>query len=147
MTVKATVGAVCVSPDKGTKKKDVGRAVLVKDYGIENDGHANSNTHRQVSLLSLSSIEKMKKLGLEVSSGDFAENITVSGMNVSDLPIGTRLKIGNEAVVEITQIGKECHNHCAIFSQVGTCIMPVEGVFARVIEGGEISTGTPITLV
>lgn len=144
---KATVGAVCVSPDKGTKKKDVGRAILVKDYGIENDGHASSNTHRQVSLLSLSSIEKMKELGLEVSSGDFAENITVSGMNVSDLPIGTHLKIGDEAVVEITQIGKECHNRCAIFRQVGTCIMPVEGVFARVIEGGEISTGSPITLV
>jgi len=146
MNSQAVVEAVCVSQDKGTKKKDVGRAVLVKDYGIDGDGHASSNTHRQVSLLSVSSIEKMKKLGLEISPGDFAENITVCGMDVFDLPIGTRLKIGDAVLLEITQIGKECHDRCAIFRQVGTCIMPVEGVFARVIQGGEISAGNMVTL-
>lgn len=143
----ATVEAVCVSHVKGTKKQDVGQAFLLADFGIENDGHASSSTHRQVSLLSVSSIEKMKNLGLEVKPGDFAENITVSGFDVFLLPIGSRLKIGKDAVVEITQIGKECHDRCAIFKSVGTCIMPVEGVFARVITSGTVSTGNRVSLI
>ncbi|MDD5605127.1 MAG: MOSC domain-containing protein [Dehalococcoidales bacterium] len=147
MNKTAIVEAVCVSQVKGTKKSDVGKAVLVSGSGIEGDGHADSRTHRQVSLLSVSSIEKMKKLGLEIKPGDFAENITVSGLEVFSLPIGTRIKIGDEAILEITQIGKECHDHCAIFKTVGTCIMPVEGVFARVITGGEVSTGNTIELI
>lgn len=140
-----TVTAVCISQKKGEKKHDIGSAVLIADCGMEGDGHASEKTHRQISLLSAASIEKMKKLGLEVAPGDFAENITVEGMNVFELPLGTRLKIGPDAVIEVTQIGKECHDRCAIFKQVGTCIMPVEGVFGRVITGGRIQRGDHVT--
>jgi len=135
----ARVVAVCTSQKKGTKKTDIGRALLKENYGIEKDGHADSGSHRQVSLLSQSSIDKMKKLGLDVKPGDFAENITVSGMDVFKLPLNSLISIGEEVVLEITQIGKECHDRCAIFKQVGTCIMPVEGVFTRVIKGGFVN--------
>lgn len=100
--------------------------------------------HRQVSLLAVESIEKMKALGLDVGPGDFAENITTSGINLVDLPLGTRLKIGPEAVGEVTQIGKECHSRCAIYYQAGDCVMPREGIFIRILKGGTIRAGDTI---
>jgi len=109
------------------------------DVGIEGDAHA-GNWHRQVSLLAMTSIKKMQTKGLEVNKGDFAENITTDGINLVDLPIGARVKIG-EAVLEITQIGKECHTRCAIYHQAGDCVMPKEGLFARVVAGGEVRPG------
>lgn len=141
----AEITAVCISRKKGAKKQPVEYVDLIAEYGIQGDGHADSKTHRQVSLLAVSSIDKMKKLGLDVKPGDFAENITVEGMDVCRLPLGTRLRLGDAVVLEITQIGKECHDRCAIFKQVGTCIMPVEGVFARVISGGRLKAGDSVS--
>ncbi len=108
------------------------------------DAHAASDTHRQVSLLALASIEKMHHLGLELSAGDFAENLTVEGLDLVSLPIGTRLAVEQGVILEVTQIGKECHTACAIRRQVGQCIMPTEGIFARVIKGGLVKTGDEI---
>jgi MOSC domain-containing protein YiiM len=140
----ASIIAVCTSEKKGTKKKALKEGTLKAGYGLISDAHANPESHRQVSLLALSSIEKMRNLGANVSSGDFAENLTVEGMELFTLPIGTRLNVGKDAVLEITQIGKECHEHCAIFKQVGTCVMPKEGIFTRVIKGGAVKVGDKI---
>lgn len=134
----ARVIAICTSEKKGTKKRAVTEGVFKEDYGIIGDAHADSDWHRQVSLLALSSIEKMRGLGIEVGPGDFAENLTTEGLELFTLPIGTRLSVGQDVILEMTQIGKECHDRCAIFKQVGTCIMPVEGVFTRVIKGGVV---------
>ncbi|MBO8159584.1 MOSC domain-containing protein [Thermosyntropha sp.] len=142
---KGQVLAVNISEKKGEKKHNIGEAYLICGYGIENDAHS-GNHHRQISLLSLSSIEKMKKQGLQLEFGDFAENITIEGIDVFSIPVGTRIKIG-EAVIEITQIGKECHNHgCAIRRQVGKCVMPLEGAFARVIESGWVRVGDTVKI-
>ena len=132
----ARIIAVCKSAEKGTKKKAVANSILRENYGLIGDAHADSDTHRQVSLLAIESINKMRSLGLDVGPGDFAENLTVEGIDLVSLPVGTCLRIGDEIVLEISQIGKECHNGCAIFQQAGKCIMPEEGVFARVIRGG-----------
>jgi len=105
------------------------------------DAHANNDSHRQVSLLAMSSIEKMREMGAKVGPGDFAENLTIEGMELFTLPVGTRLNIGSDIVFEMTQIGKECHEHCAIFKQVGICVMPKEGIFTRVINGGVVKVG------
>ncbi len=137
------VTAVCISEKKGERKKPVSSVILRENHGIVDDAHA-GDWHRQVSLLASESIEKMRKLGLDVDSGDFAENITTSGIELVTLPIGSRLKIG-ETLLEVTQIGKECHNRCAIYYQAGDCVMPKEGIFARVITGGEIRPGDAIT--
>ncbi len=145
--VEATHGriiAVCRSDNKGTKKLDRRKGVLREGLGLVGDAHADSTTHRQVSLLAIESIEKMRALGFEVSPGDFAENLTTEGIDLLSLPVGTRLRIGKEVLLEITQIGKECHSGCAIFQQVGKCIMPEEGVFARVLHGGTVKTGDEI---
>ena len=123
--MKGRVLAVCTSEDKGEKKRDIGQGLLIADHGLEGDAHAGS-WHRQVSLLSLSSINKMRKMGLEIGFGDFAENLAVEGLDVGLLPVGTRLRVGAEAELEITQIGKECHMGCAIRRQVGDCVMPRE---------------------
>jgi len=136
--------AVCTSKDKGTRKKAQNKGVLQEDYGLVGDAHADCCTHRQVSLLAQESIDKMRALGLKVGPGDFAENLTTEGIDLVSLPIGTRISIGKEIALEITQIGKECHNPCAIFRQAGVCVMPTEGVFARVIRGGAASIGDPI---
>ncbi len=136
MTETGRVLAVCTSKNKGTRKRNVNRAELRPDWGIVGDAHA-ANWHRQVSLLAWESIEKMRALGLNVSEGSFAENITTQCLSLVDLPVGTSLRLG-EALVEVTQIGKECHQGCAIRRQVGDCVMPRRGVFARVLEGGEI---------
>jgi MOSC domain-containing protein YiiM len=140
------VMAVNVSEKRGEVKHNVSEAYIKADWGIETDAHA-GDWHRQVSLLSLSSVEKMRNLGATVNFGDFAENITVSGVEVSKLPLGTRLKVG-EALLEVTQIGKECHNKaCAIKRQVGTCVMPVEGIFARVLASGSVKVGDNVEVI
>jgi molybdopterin adenylyltransferase len=132
--------AVCVSKEKGTIKHDVGKAVILDGYGLEDDAHGGP-WHRQVSLLSEASIQKMADIGLKVFPGIFAENITVRGIDLPKLPVGVWLWIGDEAILEVTQIGKECHAGCAIFQQAGQCVMPKEGIFAKVIRGGEVKRG------
>lgn len=140
----AKVLVVCRSKKKGTKKEAIAEGVFEQDYGLVGDAHADGGTHRQVSLLAAESISKMQRLGLKVGYGDFAENITSEGIDLVSLPIGTRLQVGDEVVLEITQIGKECHTRCAIYRQVGQCIMPEEGVFTRVIRGGVVKAGDDI---
>jgi MOSC domain-containing protein YiiM len=142
----AKIIAVCKSEKKGTVKENIGEGLFEENFGLAGDAHADCCTHRQVSLLDMSSINKMRKLGLKVNPGDFAENLTTEGIELVSLPIGTRVNAGKEVVLEITQIGKECHSGCAIFKQVGKCIMPKEGVFAKVIQGGVIKTGDQLNV-
>jgi MOSC domain-containing protein YiiM len=142
----AKVIAVCRSEKKGTQKINIKKGKLEQEYGLEGDAHASSAWHRQVSLLALESIKKMRLLGLDVKPGDFAENITCEGIELFTLPVGTVLNIGKEVVLEISQIGKECHSGCAIFKTTGKCIMPKEGVFARVIKGGDVEEGDEIKI-
>lgn len=137
--------AVCSSPEKGMRKKNVGEGLLVAEHGLEGDAHT-GGWHRQVSLLAVESIQKMIGMGLDVGPGDFAENITTEGIDLVGLPIGTKLRIGPEALAEVTQIGKECHSRCAIYYQAGDCVMPREGIFVRVIKGGPVKAGDEITL-
>jgi MOSC domain-containing protein YiiM len=143
----ARIIAVCKSDKKGTKKKDVGEGLLKADFGLVGDAHADCCTHRQVSLLAVESIDKMRALGLNVNPGDFAENLTTEEIDLISLPVGTRISVGKQIVLEITQIGKECHTGCAIYRQVGKCIMPKEGVFAKVIKGGPVRTRDRIKAV
>ncbi len=144
--IEAKIIAVCTSPGKGGRKQDVGRGVLLKDLGLVGDGHGGDG-HRQLSLLAMESIEKMQAKGLDVAPGDFAENLTTRGVDLCALPVGSRLRIGAEALVEITQIGKVCHERCEIYYQAGDCVMPREGVFARVLKGGAVATGDAIEVV
>ena len=137
----ATVVAVCKSKKKGTKKKTVAEGILREAYGLVGDAHADCCTHRQVSLLAMESISKMKALGFEVGPGDFAENLTTRGIELFSLPVGTRISVGKYIRLEVTQIGKECHSGCAIYQEIGKCIMPKEGIFARVIHGGRVRAG------
>lgn len=141
--MKPKVVSVNISKEKSTRKQKVPCAFLKIDYGVEGDAHAGTS-HRQVSLLALESIEKMKKKGANVGPGDFAENVTTQGIDLVSLPVGTRLRIG-ETVVEVTQIGKECHKGCEVRELVGDCVMPTEGIFTRVLAGGEIRPGNEIT--
>jgi MOSC domain-containing protein YiiM len=141
-----SVIAVCKSDKKGMKKMPVHEILIRENYGVDGDAHADDATHRQVSLLAIESIDKMRGKGLDLQPGDFAENITTQGIDLASLPIGTRITAGDEVVLEMTQIGKECHTGCAIRQQVGDCIMPREGVFARVIRGGRIKAGDVITI-
>jgi MOSC domain-containing protein YiiM len=141
----ANVLAVCISENKGERKTPVEAVELRENHGIVGDAHA-GEWHRQVSLLAQESIAKMRALGLDVDSGDFAENITTSGIELVPLPVGTRLQIG-PALLEVTQIGKECHTRCAIFYQAGDCVMPKEGIFAKVITGGTVKPGDEIRVV
>ena len=141
----ANVLAVCISENKGERKTPVEAVELRENHGIVGDAHA-GEWHRQVSLLAQESIAKMRALGLDVDSGDFAENITTSGIELVPLPVGTRLQIG-PVLLEVTQIGKECHTRCAIFYQAGDCVMPKEGIFAKVITGGTVKPGDEIRVV
>jgi MOSC domain-containing protein YiiM len=141
-----TVIAVCTSKKKGTKKKPVAEIVIKEDFGVIGDAHADCSTHRQVSLLAIESIDKMRQLGFNLGPGDFAENITTREIDMVSLPIGTRIKVGDEVVLEMTQIGKECHTACAIRRQVGKCIMPEEGIFTRVVRGGTVKAGDPVKI-
>jgi len=140
----AKIIAVCTSEKKGTKKEVAKEGFLEGGFGLIGDAHADCCTHRQVSLLAIESINKMRSLGFDIGPGDFAENITTEGVELVSLPVGTRLLIGKEVILEITQIGKECHIGCAIYRQIGKCIMPKEGVFARVIRGGLVRAGDTI---
>ncbi|MBA7603256.1 hypothetical protein ES703_10361 [subsurface metagenome] len=140
----AKIIAVCRSEKKGTKKKIIAEGELREDYGLAGDAHADGNTHRQVSLLAIESINKILSMGFDVGPGDFAENLTTEGIDLMSLPVGTHISIGDEIILELTQIGKECHSGCAIYRQIGKCIMPQEGVFTKVIHGGQVRAGNII---
>lgn len=138
--------AVCISKNKHTPKKPVESAELRPDWGVVGDAHA-APGKRQVSLLAIESIRKMQDKGLRVDAGDFAENITTEGINLVELPIGQELRIGQSVVLRISQIGKECHSRCAVYYKAGDCVMPREGVFAEVIQGGQIKKGDEIEIL
>lgn len=146
--MSGTIAAVCISKAKGTRKVPIQQAELKANWGIDGDAHA-GRWHRQISLLSVSSIDKMRKAskerGIELAPGDFAENLTIANLDVASLPVGTYLQAG-ETLLEVTQIGKKCHHQCEIFQQVGECVMPKEGIFARVLAGGKIAVGDHIVI-
>ena len=129
--------AICRSKEKGTTKNKIESGMLVENYGLRDDAHA-GKWHRQVSLLGVESIDKMRGKGFQINYGDFAENITTEGIVLNELPIGTKLEVGENVLLEITQIGKKCHHDCEIKQKIGDCVMPREGVFARVLDVGEI---------
>lgn len=139
------VKAICISEKKGTQKHRVEEAVFIEDYGIENDAHA-GKWHRQVSLLSYDKIEDFRKRGADVIDGAFGENLVVEGFDFRNLPVGTIFQCG-DVILEMTQIGKQCHSHCEIYKIMGECIMPKEGVFTKVIQGGIIRTGDEMTII
>ena len=140
----AKIISINISPKKGMRKKAVDSALLKDNYGIENDAHASGKWHRQVSLLATESIKKMQDKGLDVGPGDFAENITTEGVDLPSLPVGTKMSVSDDIELEVSQIGKLCHNRCAIYEQAGDCVMPREGIFVKVIKGGTIKVGDEI---
>ncbi len=142
-SLQGIVEALCISEKRGTEKHSVAEAKFIKDFGIEGDAHA-GNWHRQVSLLSYDKVLEFNAKGGNADIGAFGENVLVSGLDFRNLPVGTILKCG-EVILEITQIGKECHSHCNIFHRVGHCIMPSEGVFAVVLQGGVLQKGAVMT--
>lgn len=142
----AKIIAVCTSREKGTKKEIVAEGVLKEGYGLIGDAHADSCSQRQVSLLAIESINKMRSQGFNVGPGDFAENLTCERIDLASLPVGVRLSVGKEIILELTQIGKKCHTGCAIFQQTGKCIMPKEGVFAKVVRGGLVKAGDEVQI-
>lgn len=144
--MKAKVISVNISDNKGEKKHNVEKCALLKEHGLADDAHA-GKWHRQVSLLAEESINKIRKAGLDVNPGDFAENLTTIGIDLPSLPIGTTLKVGTDVMMRVTQIGKVCHNRCAIFYAVGDCVMPKEGIFAEVLSDGEVKVGDEIEVV
>ena len=140
-----TIRSICISEEKGTQKHEIPEAEIVEDWGIRGDAHA-GKWHRQVSLLGLDQIEEFRARGAEVEFGAFGENLVVEGFHFRELPVGTRFQIG-DVLLEMTQIGKECHSHCLIYKVMGDCIMPREGVFAKVLHGGTIRPGDSMTMV
>jgi MOSC domain-containing protein YiiM len=144
--MKAEVVEVSISKEKGTRKENIPEGVLIENQGFKDDAHA-GDWHRQVSLLAMESIEKIRAKGLDVGPGDFAENITTRGIDLVNLPIGARLKVGEEVLMEVTQIGKECHTRCAIYYQAGDCVMPREGIFTKVLKGGKVKKSDPIVVI
>ena len=142
--MKGRIVSLNISAKKGIRKKPIKEVLLKTNYGIEGDAHASSEWHRQVSLLALESIRKMQDKGLNVNPGDFAENITTEGIDLPALPVGTRMTIGNNIEVEVSQIGKECHTRCAIYYLAGDCVMPKEGIFVKVLKGGKVREGDEI---
>lgn len=143
-TEKGIVKAVCISEKKGTPKINIGSCRLIEEFGLENDAHAGSD--RQVSLLSWEQVEKFKKTGAQVNDGDFGENLLIQGFDFKTLPVGTRFKIG-ETELELTQVGKTCHSGCTVSHKTGKCIMPTEGVFARVVHGGIVKNGDEVSIL
>lgn len=137
--------AVCISEKRGTQKKNIEKVRLIENFGLEGDAHG-GNCHRQVSLLSYEKVLAFEEKGISVEDGAFGENLLVEGFDFKTLPVGTRFRCG-DALLEMTQIGKECHSHCEIYQAVGDCIMPREGVFARVLHGGEIQIGDELEIV
>ena len=144
--MKGRVVAVCLSERKGTSKRPVPEGHLKEDYGLVGDAHARPSFPRQISLLSIESIRRMREQGYQVGPGDFAENLTVEGLNLQALRPGSRIQVG-EAIIEVTQRGKECRDACEIGRQLGKCIMPVEGLFARVLKGGRVKPGDEIKVL
>lgn len=140
------IKSIAISETKGVRKKTIPNARVIAGHGIQGDAHA-GDWHRQVSLLATEDIQGMRQLGVDVTFGDFAENIATVGIDLPSLPIGSRIQLGDTVLLEITQIGKECHNKCAIYYQAGDCIMPKRGIFASVITGGEISCNDPIQII
>lgn len=140
------VVAVCISEKKGTQKHNIGSCKLIEHFGLEGDAHA-GKWHRQVSLLARESADIMRQKGVNVKDGDFGENIVTEGIELKSLPVGTILKIDNNIIMKVTQIGKLCHDRCAIYYKAGDCIMPREGIFAEIIKGGTIKTGDEITIL
>lgn len=143
---KGFIVAVCVSTKKGIPKTEVESAMVLEDYGLEGDAHAGP-WHRQVSLLSIEQIESAKNRGIEVGPGSFAENLTTVGVDLGAVTPGDMIAIGDSVVLEITQIGKECHTRCAIYHRIGDCIMPSQGIFARVKSGGAVHKGDAVRLL
>ncbi|MGC9029808.1 MAG: MOSC domain-containing protein [Desulfomonilaceae bacterium] len=143
---KGTVVAVCVSKKKGTPKTEVASAVILEGYGLEGDAHGGP-WHRQVSLLSVEQISAMKDRGLEVGPGSFAENLTTEGVDLDAVSLGDLIAVGDSALLEVAQIGKECHTRCAIYHRIGDCIMPSHGIFARVKRGGVVRKGDAVEVV
>lgn len=142
----AKIIAINISKEKGVPKETIEEGNLIKDFGLEGDAHG-GKWHRQISLLGVESINKMTEQGVKgLCSGKFAENLTTEGIKLYELPVGTRFRIG-ESVHEVTQIGKECHVGCAIFQQIGSCVMPKEGIFTKVIVGGKIRSGDEIEIL
>lgn len=137
--------AVCISEKRGTQKKNIDKVCLIENFGLEGDAHG-GNWHRQVSLLSYEKVRAFEEKGISVEDGAFGENLLVEGFDFKTLPVGTRFRCG-EVLLEMTQIGKECHSHCEIYQAVGDCIMPREGVFARVLHGGMIQIGDVMEIV
>lgn len=137
--MKAVIKAICISKERGTAKQKVDEARFIENYGIEGDAHA-GNWHRQISLLSFEKVEELRARGAEVLDGAFGENILAEGIDFKTLPIGAHIKAG-DVELEVTQIGKKCHSECEIFHQVGDCIMPREGIFAKVLKGGILKIG------
>jgi MOSC domain-containing protein YiiM len=146
MNKKGKILSVNVSEKKGEKKHDVGECMLVEDFGLAGDAHGGFQK-RQVSLLAKKSIDKMRAAGIDVGHGDFAENLTTDGIELHTLPIGTKMRVGGNLLLRITQIGKVCHDRCTIFKQVGDCVMPREGIFAEVLTGGKIKIGDVIEII
>lgn len=144
--MKGKIVSINISDKKGVRKKPVKEATIKTDFGIEGDAHASSKWHRQVSLLALESIRKMQDMGLKVNPGDFAENITTEGIDLLKLPVGTKMTIGENTEVEVSQIGKKCHTRCEIYNQAGDCVMPKEGIFVKVLKGGKVKEGDEITV-
>ena len=145
-SIKGVVAALSTSNRKGVRKTNVGEAVFLPEHGVEGDAHAGPG-NRQVSLLALESIDKIMKKGAEVGPGDFAENITTQGVELHNLPLGTKMKLGNGVELFLTQIGKTCHKRCAIYYQTGDCVMPREGIFCRVIKGGSVRVGAELEII
>ncbi len=141
------IAAISISKKRGIPKTNVPSAKIIENFGIEGDAHA-GNWHRQVSLLPLESINKMREEGLpNLRPGAFAENLTIEGIELNKLPVGTKMLVNEHVEMEITQIGKECHSKCAIFYKVGYCVMPCEGIFVKVLKGGNVSVGDPIEVI
>ena len=145
--MQGKVIAINTSEKKGVRKKSVPEVEIGADFGIKGDAHASGDWHRQVSLLALESIRKMQDKGLDVGPGDFAENITTEGIELPVLPIGTKLALGADIEGEVSQIGKVCHNRCAIYHQAGDCVMPKEGIFIKVLKGGILKEGDTIKVL
>jgi molybdopterin adenylyltransferase len=144
--MKGKIISVNISEGKGEKKRNIGSCFLLKDKGLSGDAHAGF-MHRQVSLLAMESIEKIREKGLDVKPGDFAENLTTEGIVLYELPVGTTLRTSKGVLLRVTQIGKECHTRCAIFQAVGDCVMPREGIFTEVLTEGDVSIGDELEVV
>ena len=144
--MKGKILAVCQSEKKGTVKSEIGEGLLIENFGLKDDAHA-GKWHRQISLLGVESIDKMQSKGFKIKYGDFAENLTIEGIVLHQLPLGTKLKVGENVLLEVTQIGKECHHDCEIRKKIGDCVMPREGIFARVLKGGKVKVGDDIEVL